>query len=215
MPADNTSFLAKEGTTKIIVVSVFALLVLFFTHFILLKFLSLLALVGIIILYRNPERSYIRSDAKSAVIAPCDGTIVNIESFNCSGVLQGECFKITIKKRFFDVSMLRAPIEAPACVLDSKKGIQLAAKDTARYHLNEQAKVAFEQEERKVVLKLFLYPFAQTIRFFKQEKALNITQRFGFFSHGEVHLFLPENCRIALKPDSQIFAGETVIGYFS
>lgn len=214
--SSNRRFIAKEGYKVVAITLLLALFLVIIGDSFFIKASAIAISVAVLYLFRNPERVTPIQYQGDAIVAPCDGRVVLIESYDCAGNIQGECYKLTIEKSFFDVGILRSPINNNQVTESFYRGIQTPA-DEKRLHLNEQAKVVFvgDDSNKKVVLKHFLHPFSMALSLFHREGEIGMGERYGFMMRGEVQVFVPASCRIAIKRGTEVIAGETVIAYFN
>jgi len=118
--SNNLFPIAKEGWNYVIY-SFLAFLVLWFLDLEFLQFFAFLAILFFLFIYRNPERQ-MPSFEKGGIVSPVDGIVTSIKE------IQNDEYshKISIESAYFDVSILRSPIEAKIVNIDISRGASLA-----------------------------------------------------------------------------------------
>lgn len=202
---------SKEGF-KYIGASV-ALFVFFtFIDIAFLEFLSFVAILFFIYVFRNPERM-VPSYEPQSVTSPVDGMVVSIDEIEDAEYK----YAITIESSYFDVALLRAPLSGNIEVLEEQKGSKLPLQDSLAHKLNTKASLVFTNgAENKVKVTHILKRSLDGISLnTPQSKNLLQGARYGLMVDGVTTLYLPENFRINIDVGMQILASDTLVGYFS
>lgn len=213
----NNFIIAKEAFRVVTIVALMAIVVLITTDHFFFTFAALLIFGVTLYLFRNPERIIERGES-TAIRAICDGVISNIETIECKGKIQGECFKVSITNRLIDIGVLRAPFDGSFALNETFRGMQLATHSPKSLLLNEQAKVMFQSEpnENKIVIKHYVNRFNVPISLYpKVNDKLLSGERYGYMLHGTILVFLPACTRLNIKKGDEVKAGETILGFFS
>lgn len=198
----STQIIAKEGYKGIAIICILVIVFLLFGWNILI-FLSFLCLILWIFAFRNPER--ISKDKQNRVLlAPVDGEVVKIE-------YQDNMVEILFKIDWFDVGLIRAPINLEGFQISSKKGLFLHnSSQQIKEALN--TKIELFSPERNFKLEIFPEIFSKA-RFYESNSVL-IGERIGFIKLGYVKMSL-ESIFLDIKVNvgDKIKGGETSIGY--
>ncbi len=202
---------SKEGF-KYIGASV-ALFVFFtFIDIAFLEFLSFVAILFFIYVFRNPERM-VPSYEPQSVTSPVDGMVVSIDEIEDAEYK----YAITIESSYFDVALLRAPLSGNIEVLEEQKGSKLPLQDSLAHKLNTKVSLVFTNNvDNNVKVTHILKRSLDGISLnTPQSKNLLQGARYGLMVDGMTTLYLPENFRINIDVGMQILASDTLVGYFS
>ncbi|MDD3817627.1 MAG: phosphatidylserine decarboxylase [Thiovulaceae bacterium] len=203
--------ISKEGF-KYIGASV-ALFVFFtFVDIAFLEFLSFVAILFFIYVFRNPERM-IPSYEPQSVTSPVDGMVVSIDEIEDAEYK----YAIKIESSYFDVALLRAPLSGTIEILEEQKGAALPLQDSLAEKLNTKATLLFTNatDNKVKVSHLLKRSFDDIALNTIQSKNLLQGARYGSMINGVTTLYLPENFRINIDVGMQILASDTLVGYFS
>ena len=204
-----TEIIAKEGWKYVGLFSILFLISLYVAVF---QWVFLFILLVTIYIFRNPERIP-AADDKMVLLAPNDGTILNISKI----ILQDgrEFLKVEIRKSLFGVSLLRAPIAS--IISDTKRvhGLFLNIEDKLSKKLNERAVVRLKSNSKSIFVIVKAGFFSRSIELFKSIGPLKFAQRFGLLLDGSIELLLPIDVRIKVGVGDEVRAGESVLGYFA
>lgn len=205
--------IAKEGWNWIfgaVIVFVAAL----FLDFDFLEFLSFLATLFFLFVFRNPEREYFLYQ-EGSVVAPVDGTVASIEEI-VDGVQQG--YKVVVEGSYSNVSLLRAPFSSTLEDIAIKRGAKLSGLAPLSENLNEQAELLFSDKKSlnkiKIVHKL-KQSFAPIAINIAENQSMMQGSRYGLMVNGTTTLYLPKNFRLNVSIGSELVASETLLGYFT
>lgn len=208
----DTFIISRQGWDLIAPLGILTLLLLLSIGFELSTFILLLALIFIMFIHRNPER--IATFGQNGSILSCvDGTVKSIISIEKSPIDDKPGFEVVIESGYFDVAVLRAPINAIMSVDKLQRGAMLAS-NSSMCELNETADVRFSSSVGDVLVRHTLDSWSRPLRFAMEGEIVQ-NQRYGFMLRGKTSVFLPSNSRVAIKEGMTLRAGESVVGFFS
>ncbi len=201
--------LAKEGWSYV-AYSLITFLVLGFLDLEFLQFFSFLAILLFLYIFRNPERQ-IPSLEKGGIISPVDGVITSIEE------LQGNDFlyKVVIESSYFDVSVLRAPIESNVKSINILKGANLSKFSDLSDKLNEKVELVFEDVDLNTIKVIHQNTLGfNDIKFdsFVSKKLVQ-GSRYGVMTKGITNIYFPKNTKLDVTVGMELKACESIIGY--
>ncbi|RXJ86813.1 phosphatidylserine decarboxylase [Arcobacter sp. CECT 8985] len=189
-------YILNEGQK--VIISLFAIALIL--EFLNLEFLSALAFFtffATIFIYRNKK---VNIDQSSILISPISGEVQAIDFDDKHKI-------IYINTSLFDNSILLAPQTGKIKLVCLKRGINLPLNDKKSKLLNE--KLIFEQKDIKVELlsstatnRLFINNFNNSV---------NIGEKIGIFTQGEVILFIKKEKEIFLKIGQKIEVGQKLL----
>jgi len=202
---------AKEGLPYV-VYGIIAILVFSLLDFEFFAFLTGVAILFIIYVFRNPERELMNYENNS-VVAVCDGVVKSIEA------VEGKeyAYKIEIESSYLNISLLRAPFHAHVESLKVTKGTRASSQSKLFKDLNENSTIIFRNDSNnsvKVVHRV-KQSFAPLFVDLIPEQSLQQTARYGLMVTGVTTLYLPANFRVNVKVGNELKASETLVGYFS
>jgi len=188
----------------------FILFALIDFHF--LALVSFALLVGLLYLYRNPEREFDIYEQYS-FLSPVDGTILSVEEIQKD---EAYGYKIKIKSGYKDLSLLRVPFDATISSAVRQYGTRLSHKSALSSKLNETLELTLsDTASRKTKI------IHQTDRNFDgihldavENKPLRQTTRYGFLLNGTVTIYTPKNFRINVHAGASLYASTSILGYF-
>lgn len=215
MSKNNTFIIAKEGW-KYLVGSVAAFIVFSLMDADWLQVLTVVTFIALAYTYRNPER-IVPHYQTGSIVAPVDGKISAVEALDECGVLGGSCYKITIQSGCFDMSLLRAPMDASVEKIDYRHGSRLSLKKPLAHELNERALVYLNDlhgNQLAVEHLLAQSPDGITLYIAQKQKVVQ-GARYGLMVKGRHIFYLPKHCDIKVQSGDRLRAGETLLGYFS
>jgi len=208
---NNLFIIAKSGWKYIF----YALLVSFVFAVLDLELLSFIAFVAAFAfgyLFRNPERELPFFQANS-LVAPSDGVVISVDEVEDKEY----AYKIDIESSYFDVSILRVPMNAKLESITITNGTRVGKKSKLFYDLNEFAELVFVDENSnkiKVVHRLKQSFAPLDIDIIKAQELMQ-TARYGVMINGITSIYLPNNFRLNLNVGNEVKASETLVGYFS
>ena len=207
--SNNLFPIAKEGWNYVIY-SFLAFLVLWFLDLEFLQFFAFLAILFFLFIYRNPERQ-MPSFEKGGIVSPVDGIVTSIKE------IQNDEYshKISIESAYFDVSILRSPIEAKIVNIDISRGASLAKSSNLSNKLNENIEFVFENSNlNKIKISHQNILSFDEIKFdvFVGKKLIQ-GARYGVLPKGITNIYLPKNTKTNLIVGVKLKACESLIGY--
>ncbi|PAF50462.1 phosphatidylserine decarboxylase [Helicobacter sp. 13S00477-4] len=199
----NTQFIAKEGYKGAMIL---AITIVFFMWWgkDFFVFLFLLCLILWLFAFRNPERLP-EDRINDGVFAPIDGKITNIFA-------QDDFIEICIDVDWFDVGVLRVPVDILSYEVSKKNGLFLkSAKDGVKQALNTKI-VFFSRKNYNFKLELYPEIFSSAQIYKKTDFVAN--DRMGFMKIGCLCFSFPaEFLDIKVNVGDRIKGGQTLIGY--
>lgn len=212
MIQNDTFILSKGGWLPLALVTT---LFLFFTittlH--LFQLVSGALLIGLLLIYRNPERSTTMNEPNS-IISSVDGVILSIEE---SIIDTKKMKKVTVLNSLWDVSMLRAPFDGVVDGFQTRHGVSLPLYSPLSETLNEKAVLSFRSMNGDEVFIEHMSAqncFSIAIKA-ENEQKIKEGGRYGFLAKGRTIIYLPDSATIMINPGSNVRAGESVIGKFA
>ncbi|MBU0631688.1 hypothetical protein KKA17_03515 [bacterium] len=205
----NDTFIVSKAGYKYLFISIglFILFSLFGWGF--FKFLTFLASVFLIYIYRNPERE-IPYFQNGSLISPVDGKVIGINTLDNG-------YEVVVKSSLLDTSILRAPILSKVKSFHVRKGTRLSTDIRKSMLLNEKFQIEFEDKNKNIVyvehiLDNSIDDMTANIHL---NQDLNQGKRYGVMTKGKTIIRLPLTCRLSLHVGEHVRAGETLLGYIS
>ncbi|TLD96939.1 phosphatidylserine decarboxylase [Helicobacter jaachi] len=203
-----TQIIAKQGWIGAgILLAAFLLSVCF--EWSVCGFVSFIALIVWLVIFRNPERIP-NNDEHNAFVAPVDGIIRNIES-------NSEQISILIETRLIDVGVIRAPCDIVEGSASEKKGLSLnfCSRDKRKV-LN--GTMSFKNLADKPFSMDFYPVFFASNHLFAHSN-LSIGERMGFMKLGMTKIIIPTDkahaeFELKVRIGDRIKALQSIIGYF-
>jgi len=212
MIQNDTFILSKRGLLPSMLV---AALFLFFTmtNLHLFQFVSGALLIGLLIVYRNPERTTTINESNT-ILSSVDGVVLGIEDALINDTMMK---KVTVLNGLWDVSMLRAPFDGVVDGYQIRHGVSLPLYSPLSDELNEKAVLSFRTTSGE---ELFIEHMSDQSCFsivVEAEDGQKIKEgsRYGFLAKGRTVLYLPHSATVSVHPGSNVRAGESVIGKFA
>lgn len=204
----HTQIIIKEGWNQVIIaliVFLFFYSVSFFAWF----FFGILLFT--LWIYRNPERILEEDDAL-CFVAPIDGKIIDIVKVSLRD--GSEMLSVVIKKTFFSVGVMRAPMAMS--IVENKKRFGLFLPSTSSLYslLGEKNTLTCKGKFASVKMIINAGLLSQRIALFDTMGILKAGQRFAFLNDGEVTLLVPLDARIKVSLGDEVKSGMSVLGYF-
>jgi phosphatidylserine decarboxylase len=212
MIQNDTFILSKRGWLPIALV---ATLFLFFTittlH--LFQFVSGAVLIGLLLVYRNPERTTTINKPNS-ILSSVDGIVLGVEEILIDEM---KMKKVTVLNSLWDVSMLRAPFDGVVDGSQIRHGVSLPLSNPLSDTLNEKAVLSFRSMNGDEV---FIEHMSDQNCFSividaENEQKIKEGSRYGFLAKGRTNLYLSDSATITVHPGNSVRAGESVIGQFA
>jgi len=202
--------IAKEGWNYILI----SFSLFFFSY---LFELTLLCVVFFVLTlffvysFRNPERE-ITNYSDGSILSPCDGivaSIVELENTQYS-------YKIEVENSFFDIGILRAPMDSTVDSIVKYNGSRVSSKSPLYKDLNEYAELVFKNENNSLrIIHRLKRSFAPLFIHSQKNMKLKQSERYAFMANGVTAIYLSNNFRINVKIGDKVKASESLIGYFS
>jgi len=205
----STHMIAKEGWNQI-VLTFMVFLLAYALSFVPWIFFALF--LGTLYCYRNPERISEEDDGH-CLVAPLDGTITDISKISLSD--GSESLRIVIRKSFWDIGILRAPLSME--ILDVKKrfGLFMNATSPLFSSLCERKGLTCKSTYAPFKMIISAGLWSQKITLFSKAGAFKAGERIGFLRYGEVALLLPLDTRIKVSLNDDVKAGNSILGYLA
>jgi len=177
-----------------------------------LAFVSFVFLILFAFVYRNPEREVLSFELNS-VLSPVDGDVVSIEEVKDSQY----AYRIEIKSNYFDVGVLRAPLDATLESLKMEKGARLPDNSLLGKEINENVELTFvDNNTNRIKLKHQLARSFDSLHIdLRPSQNIRQSLRYGVMINGTTSIYLPHNFRVNVAVGNELKASETLIGYFS
>jgi phosphatidylserine decarboxylase len=182
-----------------------------------------LGLIGMVItgfiafFFRDPERT--PTVAENGLLAPADGTIINIEDVIEEDFIKGPAVKISIFMSLFDVHINRTPVSGSVAYLKHIPGKFLPAYHENASFDNEQTLIGIETTHGKILMKQVAGLVARRIVCnLREGDMVDQGEKIGmikFSSRAEVFFKKSNNVKIKVNVMDQVFAGETILAEYS
>jgi phosphatidylserine decarboxylase len=174
--------------------------------------ISAVLLVFTISFFRDPQRAT-PTDPK-AIVAPADGTIVEIRTVHEPYYLNGEATMVAIFLSVFDVHVQRAPIEGEIKFVKYHKGKFLDARNMNASLENENRVIGIVTADgfRVTVRQIAGLIARRIVGWADPGTKLARGERLGMIRFGSrVELFLPPGTQVMAKVGEYAKGGETVL----
>ncbi len=203
--------IAKEGFKPLLVSLSFTLLFLIFDLDFFLA-LSLLFLLILLFLFRNPERHLVPSK-ELRLLSPADGVVRNIEELDDAEY----GYRVEIESRYSDVALLRVPADLVLNSMSKRNGTRLPVSSRLHSDLNEKMELVFsDASEKKVKLVHILKRSCAPINCdMVVGQKLHQGERYGYMLNGLTTFYLPKDVRLHLAVGDELKASESLLAYFS
>jgi len=161
--------------------------------------------------FRDPERT--APVDPNLIVAPADGTIMDIVESDESQVLKTRTRRIGIFLSIFDVHTNRAPIDGRVVYRQHREGLCLDARRADCSKKNESMTWAFENPRVTIVVRQITGAIARRIVAWAQiGEELKKGERFGMIRFGSrTELYLPLNAEVLVKVGDHVLGGSTII----
>ena len=174
--------------------------------------ISALLLVFTISFFRDPQRTA-PADPK-AIVAPADGTIVEIRTVHEPYFLNGEATMVAIFLSVFDVHVQRAPIDGEIKFVKYNKGKFLDARNMNASLENENRVIGIVAADgfRVTVRQIAGLIARRIVGWADPGTKLTRGERLGMIRFGSrVELFLPSGVTVTAQVGDYAKGGETII----
>jgi phosphatidylserine decarboxylase len=164
-----------------------------------------------IFFFRDPSRT-IPADPK-AIVAPADGTILDITEVEETEILKAKACRVGIFLSIFDVHTNRAPIDGRIVSREHRKGLYLDARRPDCADKNEAMTWAFENSNTKIVVRQLTGAVARRIvAWANVGDQLKKGDRFGMIRFGSrTELYLSVDAAPLVKVGDHVLGGSTII----
>jgi len=161
--------------------------------------------------FRDPERT--APVDPNLIVAPADGTIMDIVESDESQVVKTRTRRIGIFLSIFDVHTNRAPIEGRVIYREHQAGLCVDARHADCSEKNESMTWAFENPRVTIVVRQITGAIARRIVVWAQiGDQLKKGERFGMIRFGSrTELYLPLNAEVLVKTGDHVLGGSTII----
>lgn len=178
---------------------------------------ALMAILTIFMLYffRDPERNVPKRD--DVFVSPADGRVLLVRDAEESVYCKGPRTQISIFMSPFDVHVNRSPCAGVVREVQRHHGKYVAAYRDEASLQNENTEMAIESKWGVVLVRQVAgYIARRTVCRAKIGDRLGLGDRFGIIKFSSrVDLYLPRECRVAIKPGDRVLAGETILAEIS
>ena len=198
-----------EARWILAILVVVALVSLFFSAWLFLLFLVLIAYT--FYFFRDPERT-IPADP-NAIVAAADGTITDIIEIEEGDVLKTKTRRIGIFLSIFDVHTNRAPIGGKIIFRQHREGLCLDARKPECSEKNEAMIWAFENPRTTIVVRQLTGAIARRIVAWSDVgDQLEKGDRFGMIRFGSrTEVYLPLAASVQVTLGEHVAGGSTII----
>lgn len=175
-----------------------------------------LILTGFLIFFFRDPRRKIPAD-ENLVLAPADGKVLEIVTFQKTDSSQNSGYKIGIFLSLWNVHINRAPVSGKVCFIRYSPGKFWPAFWEKAALENEKNEIGIENGQGEVKLTQIVGVLARRIVCsIKENDLVKSGEKVGLIKFGSrVELFLPENAELKVKLGDKVKAGESVVGVFS
>jgi len=209
-------------------------------HFIVIAIAEFIAIIllGVLMIalrfYRDPER--ITPEAKRVILAPADGKIkyiktfeknsipaseknhhsIPLDEFSGTDLIKNNGQIVGIVMSILDVHVNRAPIAGKIILSKHISGVFLSLKNPDAPLRNERATLVIDSGEFRIGIVLIASRLVRKIVIYKPEgDQLTGGERIGMIKFGsQTDVIMPESVTITVKPGEQVYAGQTIIGTY-
>jgi phosphatidylserine decarboxylase len=170
-----------------------------------------LLLLCTIAFFRDPDRA--APTDPNVVVAPADGTVVDIVDLEENEVLKNKSRRVGIFLSIFDVHTNRAPIDGRIIYRQHRPGLCLDARRPDCSEKNESMTWAFENPSVTIVVRQITGAIARRIvAWANLGDELKKGERFGMIRFGSrTELYLPLNAEVLVKVGDHVLGGSTII----
>src|SRR5438876_10775303 len=161
--------------------------------------------------FRDPERT--APQDQNLVVAPADGTVMDIVQADESQVLKTRTRRVGIFLSIFDVHTNRAPIDGRIIFRQHREGLCLDARRADCSKKNESMTWAFENPHATIVVRQLTGAIARRIVAWAEVgDELKKGERFGMIRFGSrTEVYLPLSATVLVKVGDHVAGGATPI----
>jgi phosphatidylserine decarboxylase len=198
-----------EARWILVILVVLALVSLFFSTWLFLLFLILIAYT--FYFFRDPERS-VPADP-NVIVAAADGTITDIIEIDEADVLKTKTRRVGIFLSIFDVHINRSPVAGRIIFRQPRQGLCVDARRPECSEKNEAMTWAFENPDVTVVVRQLTGAIARRIVAWADVgDELNKGDRIGMIRFGSrTEVYLPLAATVLVKVGEHVAGGSTII----
>ena len=175
-------------------------------------FLSLLCMSFTIYFFRNPDREV--NVQASGIIAPADGTIVQIKKVFENEYFKDDRIQVSIFMSPLNIHVNRSPVSGVLKYYKYYKGRYYVASLDKSSEMNEHNTIIVERQDGVEIMFRQIAGFmARRIAFFKNvNDVMKQGEVFGLIRFGSrVDLFLPSDAELFVKIGDKTVAGQTLL----
>src|SRR6516225_3477710 len=161
--------------------------------------------------FRDPERA--APPDPNLIVAPADGTIMDIVESDESHVLKTRTRRIGIFLSIFDIHTNRVPIDGHVIYRQHRAGLCLDARRADCSEKNESMTWAFENPRVTIVVRQITGAIARRIVAWADVgDELKKGERFGMIRFGSrTELYLPLNAEVLVEVGDHVLGGSTIV----
>ncbi len=170
--------------------------------------------VGVAAFFRNPERRIPEHD--KAILSPADGKVIAVEKISDNQFIAGTASKISIFMSVFNVHVNRIPVSGTIAWKRHHAGRFLIASRRDASSLNARVELCIRTDSGETigVVQVAGWVARRIVCYPQQGDRVVRGARFGMIRFGSrLELYLPDACRIIVKPGDTTKAGEAIVGY--
>lgn len=204
----------KDGYVFIIAFAIAALILNAISSF--LGFIGFLLTAWCIYFFRNPSRFV--PQGKNLIIAPADGTVVDVckarPPAELDIPLDREFTKISIYLSLLDVHVQRIPVDGVVDRIEYNAGRFLSAAKEKASDDNERNSILIKTDEGFLipVVQIAGYISRRIVCWIKEGQIYQAGERLGLIRFGSrVDIYLPEGISAKVAIGQRMIAGETII----
>ncbi|MFN4112154.1 MAG: phosphatidylserine decarboxylase family protein [Ignavibacteria bacterium] len=214
--------ITKYGYTTVGAVALFSFLLIAIGILITNPYLKyILIVLGIFCLgftlnfFRDPERN--TPDGENLLISPADGKVISVIQTYDDEFLNSDCYKIAIFMSPLNVHVNRIPISGKVEYLKYHPGKYLVAFEEKSSLNNERMSIGINSKFGKIKFtQIAGFVARRIVNDLKLQQEVRAGERFGMIKFGSrVDVFLPKNATIKVKPEDNVYAGETILAIFN
>jgi len=209
----HSSLIVREGV-PFILLSLSIAIIFFLVNLYIVGAVFLGVTAFVVWFFRNPHRN--TPDYEKLIIAPADGRVLKLEELSGVRHLTGPCKKVSIFMNVFNVHVNRMPCSGRVESIHYERGKFLSADLDKASADNEKniLKVRMDDGREILVVQIAGLIARRIVCWVNEGDHLQRGERFGLIRFGScVELYLPVDCKLAVKVGDKVTAGETPVGY--
>jgi phosphatidylserine decarboxylase len=212
----------KEGHSIILIAlavyllfSGMAALLLLFLPLVIILFIETLIMILILRFFRFPQRLFKHNE--NAIIAPADGTIVNIEEVYESEYFKDKRILVSIFMSIHNVHINWYPISGEITYFEYHPGKYLIARLPKSSELNERTTTVISNGKQEIMVRQIAgYVARRIICYSKPGKMVKQSEELGFIKFGSrLDVFLPPDAKVLLVNRAKTIGGVSLIATYS